>query len=450
MIERGATGLVPRLLGGAAGPGQSAGQTVAGALASGAVGVGSALGGQAAEGIVGEDSPTAKLAGQLAGGMLTGGALSGAARAAARVAAPTVSPDVQLLMDAGVKPTAGQLLGGRAGRIEEAFTSIPWLGDVAKAARGRANEQFNRGAVNRALTPIGESLDEATPLGREAITEAGDKITAAYGKLVPQLSARVDPDFATDLTRLSGMAKFMPPDRTKQFERILQAQVADRLSPAGAMTGQSFKEAESELGRLAAQYRNSPIGDERQLGGAIQELQATLRDWLARGNPSKAGELSQINSAYANLLRVEGASAKPGVDPGVFTPAQLQSSVRQLDRSLRKRAYSRGDALMQDYADAGRNVLGARLPDSGTPYRTLAALLAGTGGGMALEPTTAVTAGLAGLGTAGMYTKAGQAAMAILLTQRPAWAASLADVMRRTTPPMGAAISYPVLGSLAP
>jgi hypothetical protein len=449
-IERGATGLLPRMLGGAGGPGQSGGQTLAGALTSGVVGAGGALGGQAAEGIVGGESPTANLVGQIAGGALTGGALSGAARTAARALSPNVSPDVRLLMDAGVTPTPGQILGGRAGRTEEAVTSIPWVGDVVKSARARANEQFNRGAINRALAPIGEKLNPATALGREAIDEAASKVSANYDALVPQLAATADSKFATDLGRIMQMSRFMPPERTKQFRNVVDAQVSGRLSPNGTMTGESFKEAESEIGRLAAQYRHSPIGDERQLGGALQELRDTMRDWLTRSNPARADDLAKANTAYANLLRVQGAAARPGVDPGVFTPAQLQATVRQLDPTLRKGSFARGRALMQDYADAGRAVLGSRVPDSGTPYRTLTALLAGTGGGMAIEPTTAVTAGIAGLGASGMYTPRGQAAMAKILTQRPDWAASLADILRQTAPPAGAAMSYPVLGSLAP
>lgn len=451
-IERGATGALPRMLGGAAGPGQSAAQTVAGALGNAAVGTGGVLGGQAAEAIAEGNSPTANLVGQLAGGMLTGGALSKAANMAARVAQPNVSPDVKLLMAEGVTPTPGQILGGHTNRFEEALTSIPLAGDAAKAARIRANEQFNRGAINRALAPIGEKLDEATPLGREAISEAGDKISAFYGKLVPTLSASVDQQFAADLTRLSQMAQFMPPDRAKQFGAVLKSQVGDKISPAGVMTGPSFKEVESELGRLARMYRNSPVGDERQLGGAFLELQSTLRDWLARSNPKVAPELAKANEAYANLLRVEGAAGKPGADPGVFTPAQLQSAVRQLDPTLRHRAFARGDALMQDYADAGRNVLGARLPDSGTPYRGLMATLlgGGLGAGAVVDPAAAMMAVGGGMGASALYSPSAQAALAAALTKRPAGAAAWADFLRGAAPPPGAAMSYPVWGALAP
>jgi hypothetical protein len=51
------------------------------------------------------------------------------------------------------------------------------------------------------------------------------------------------------------------------------------------------------------------------------------------------------------MLRVQTAAARPGGEPGVFSPDQLQSAVRQLDPTRLKGAYARGNALMQDFAD---------------------------------------------------------------------------------------------------
>ena len=93
-------------------------------------------------------------------------------------------------MNSGVTPTPGQILGGVSNRLEEAGQSIPFVGDAIKAARSRAVEDLNRAAINRALNPIGESLDRNTPLGREAITEMHDKIAANYDRLVPHLQVQ--------------------------------------------------------------------------------------------------------------------------------------------------------------------------------------------------------------------------------------------------------------------
>jgi hypothetical protein len=98
--------------------------------------------------------------------------------AAARMISPNVNPNVRALMDVGVTPTPGQILGGTANRLEEAAQSIPFVGDAIKGARGRAIEDVNRAAINRALNPIGESLDRNTPLGREAISRCTKRSAA--------------------------------------------------------------------------------------------------------------------------------------------------------------------------------------------------------------------------------------------------------------------------------
>lgn len=388
-------------------------------------------------------------AGQVGAGAAIGGALPAVLGGVARTVQPNVSPDVALLMQHGVRPTPGQIMGGSVGRLEEAMTSLPVIGDFARSGRARAVDEFNRGAINQSLTPIGESLGRATPMGREAISEAADKVGASYTNLVPQLTAKVDPQFAQDVNRLVAGAQYMPADRATQFNKIVQGHLADKISPNGTLTGESFKEAESELGRLASQYRHSPVGDERQLGGAIQQLQTTMRDWLARSNPGRAEELSNANSAYANLLRVMGAAARPGGEPGVFTPAQLQSAVRQLDPSLRKSAFAKGDALMQDYAEAGKRVLGNNLPDSGTPFRSLATILGGAAVGHGFSPEAAAGAAGGGALAYGAYSPLGQAAIAHMLASRPAWAPGVANYLRGAGGPASAS-AVPIWGSLAP
>lgn len=391
-----------------------------GAVAGGPFGVGGALlGGAGAALGQGTQEATGNERLATAASLLPGAAVGGAA-SLGNATRNAMAPRVQSLVDAGVRPTIGQTLGGTVGRAEEAATSVPVLGDFIKSGRARAVEDFNRGAINMALKPIGEELDKNTPLGRDAIVEAGDKIDAAYDRLVPGLSVKADPEFAQDLTGLVGMSRFMPPDRQKQFANVLNDQVLSKLSPGGGMTGESFKEVESTLDRLASQYRNSTSADERQLGGALQELQSSMRDLLVRANPDKAKELGAVNSAYANLLRVQGAAGRIGSEEGVFSPAQLLSSVRQLDRSLRKSQFARGGARMQDYAEAGKSVLGNKVPDSGTPLRSMTTLLGGALLGNAISPATGF--GIAGgaLGLGGMYSPAGQGLLAAFLARKAA------------------------------
>lgn len=441
-------------------PGRMAGNVVATApLAyampgAGAAGLGArALSGAASGAASGALQPVDPAGGdfwkQTGSGALGGAAVGAAAPAlfggVARIVSPKSSDNVQTLLNAGVTPTPGQVLGnsgqswlgdflGRsANRLEEGGQSIPIVGDVVGAARGRTIGDFNRGAINQVLKPIGETLDEKTPLGREAISEAATKVGDAYDRLIPQLTVKVDPQFHQDMAQISSMAQFLPKASEDQFRKVLGGQVLSKFSPNGTMTGESFKEVESTLGRLASDYSNSAIAEERQLGGAFRQTQANLRDLLERSNPDRAAELQGVNTAYANLLRVQGAAAAVGSKEGVFTPAQLLRSVASLDPSLRKSSFARGGALMQDYAEAGKTVLGDKVPDSGTAFRTMAGLGA-LGGLHAYSPALAATAGGLGAGAMAAYSPWGHQLISRGLASRPEGAAALAKGIRQITP----------------
>jgi hypothetical protein len=292
-------------------------------------------------------------------------------------------------------------------------------------------EDLNRAAINRSLEPIGENLNSATPLGREAIVEMHEKIGSNYDKLVPQLSVQADPQFINDLRGpLAGLRSRMSDPAQEQFDRILHHDVATKWDASGRMTGEDFKTVESELGRQARSFSNSAVASDRQIGQAFSQLQQHFRDLLVRSNPDRAAELRGANEAFAHALRVEGAAGKSGTDQGVFTPAHLLQSVRQLDPTLRKGAYARGDALMQELADAGKSVLGNKVPDSGTPLRSMVGAGAILGPLYAMNPAAAGGTAAGGAAAMGAYSRPGVSALAKLLASRGPLAASTAKALR--------------------
>lgn len=370
------------------------------------------------------------------------GAAGGAAGQAipkgiARVVRPQTSPEVQALMREGVTPTPGQILGGGFQRLEEGFTSIPYVGDVVKSGQLRAIEDLNRAAYNRALNPIGEKAGKA--VGNEGIAAVGDKLSQAYERVLPKLNVQLDADFGQALQGVRQLAEELPDTQGKQFSKLFQARVLNKFSPEGTMNGETMKHVESDLGRLARQYRISNDPDQRLMGEAFTEVQSHLRELVMRNNPTEAPVLKKINEGWANYVRAETAAARIGAQEGVFSPAQLRSAVRATDKSVRKGAFARGEALMQDLAGPGQKVLGQKVPDSGTPFRALAAALAAGGvGGVTLGAGPA----LGGLGMAALYTKPGQKLAASLLTSRPEFAGTLAELIKKPAPylgPLGAA-----------
>lgn len=371
---------------------------------TGAAAVGAGMG--ATQPVASDDSRIGNMA-IGAGGGVVGQAVP---KVAGAIIAGNTRKPVQDLLDQGVKLTPGQIAGGAFQRVEEGATSIPILGDAIRASMQRANETFNTAALNRALEPIG---DKATAVGREGIREVESKIGAFYSNLLPKLTVKLDPQFAVDMRTIKATAANLPPEQAAQFDKILNNEVLKKFA-SGRMSGEEMKRIESELGRLERGYRSDPAFANRELGAAIQDAQTALRDLVERGNPQFAGELQKANLGWANFVRVQRAASGVGSKEGVFTPAQLSSSVRANDHSLRHGGYARGGALMEDLSDTAKSVMRKEVPDSGTPYRAMLGI-GGLGGAAALEPTAAAAI----LGGAAAYTQPVQSVITAIMARRP-------------------------------
>lgn len=367
-------------------------------------------------------------------GAAGGAAGNVAGRALSRVLNPQTSAAVKALDAEGVRLTPGQIAGGAFQRVEDAATSIPFAGDVIRSAKVRAAEDFNRAAFNRVLKPLGEKVGKDFPVGHEGVKAISRRVSDAYQDLLPKLNVQQDAAFVQRLGTLRRMARTLPPDRATQFENILDEHLLSRFTPAGLMSGETMKQADSQLGRLSAAYRSSADADQRQMGAALRQVQQELRDMVARSNPAEAPKLAAINQAYANLMRVEGAAGTLGAKEGVFSGAQLANRVRAGDKSLNKRQFAHGGALMQDLAETGKDVLGQKVPDSGTPFRLMN--LAGVGGAPFVDPSVLGVAGA--LGAA--YTPPAQAVLRAAMMRRPDALRALGPIAAALGTPAGIAL----------
>jgi hypothetical protein len=382
--------------------------------------------------------------GQLKAGALGGAVAGPVGNMLGRAISPTVNPQVALLQREGVTPTIGQIMGGGFKTAEEKLTSVPLLGSAIASGQGRANEQFNRAAFNRALAPFGEQLPDGVA-GRDAVRFVGQRIGQAYDDALNAVGPiRLDPQLSTALTGLQNRLTFLPKETADQFSRLLQTEVADRAQN-GILTPEAMKAAESQLGQMARGYGRSLDFDQRQLGQAISEAQTALRDAVQRQAPRGAADaVRAANTAYANFLRTQRAASSVGANDGVFSASQLQNAVRALDPTRSR--FARGDALMQDLSDAGKSVLAQRTPDSGTAGRLLPAAIAGgaAGGAVTINPWLAL-----GAVPALAYTATGQRALSNLLTGRQgAGYGLLSDAARRLAVPGGVALSPALQGLL--
>lgn len=406
---------------GAAAPARLA--TLGGRMAAGA-GLGAA---SAATAPVTEGDFATEKAKQVSFGVAAGGALPAIAAMFGRAISPNAAtnPELQLLKREGVKPTIGQSLGGAANAVEEKMQSLPIMGDAIRAARTKAQEQFNLAALNRAGSHVGAKADK---IGKEGVREIGDAISDAYESGKRAMGAfQLDRQAAVELRTLRQMANNLPDRERKAFDSVWNL-LDGEVSPNGHITAEGFKRFDSKVGLDASRFQGSQDAYQQQAGDAIKELQRVVVEAGKRAKPQAAKQLSKADEAWANLVRVEGAATRAVNHGGVFTPGQLGMAVRGADRSVRDRATARGTALMQDLSSAGQNVLGNKIPDSGTPTRLMYGL-GGLGAGY-LDPSIPI--GL--LAGAGAYAPPVQRALVGAATSRPASAEAIRELLNRTSP----------------
>lgn len=368
--------------------------------------------------------------GQVVGGAALGGAIPAVIGGVARVVSPKAStnPAVQTLRKEGITPTPGQVLGGAAQRTEEKLSSLPIIGDAIIGAKTRSVNQLNAAVANRALKPVGAKLPEGM-VGRDAVEFVGDTLGQKYDQLMPRLTVKADQQFATDLNGLRSMVRngSMDPKYANKFDRYIRSNVLGKFKGQNALTGQTTKDIESDLGQEIARYSRSQDPDAMLYADALKEVQANLRGLVERSNPAASKELKAINTGYANFKRMERAASSVGAEDGLFSAGQLQTAVKALDRSKDKRAFSRGTALLQDLSDPAKAVLGPKVPNSGTADRSFMALAT------LLDPRAAAMALTAPV----MYSQTGQKALTGLLAARPEGAQAVADTLRKASPGLG-------------
>jgi len=314
---------------------------------------------------------TAAATGENTGAGAAGGvAGSAAASGLARVARPIVqSPMVQKLMSADIVPTVGQALGKFGRSVEERLTSIPGIGDLIKNAQGRAVRELNSAAIK-------EAAPEVTAIGREGLRQAESSVGQMYDKALSNITVKADESLVPHLESFADNTKYMMSSEQRGTVRnFINSTVGDNVQ-GSQIPGEMAKKIDAELGAKAAALRASSSTSEREMGRALQDAQTAFRQQMQKGasTPEAAAMLDEANRRWSKIVRLQRAEAAG--KEGVFTPGQLQTAVRQEDKSVRKGQFAKGRANMQELSDPAVSVLGDRYPDSGTPGRAMLAMLA--------------------------------------------------------------------------
>ena len=334
----------------------------------------------------------------------------------ARLGTPSARPELETLQRAGVdvtRLTPGQQLGGAAKRVEESIKSVPIAGELVRRAEQRGFEEFNRGLVDNVIKQVNPqaTLPKAVST-RGAIEFAGKELSKAYSRALAPIkitpSAQMYMDISDVVVRYGSQ---LGEENAALLNKLVMNRVTDLIPENKVLAGGTAKRIDSDLGALERKYTKSMTAQEQTIGEALGEIKQIIRQEIASQDPT--GKVRQLNTVFSDFLRLEKAAAGSRAPGGIFSPEQLVSATRTLDETRRKGGFARGQARMQQVAEAGREVLGTRVPDSGTPERigtTLALLGLGGAGLGAYEPSLSPYI-VPGLLTAAAYTRPGLAAI---------------------------------------
>lgn len=307
-------------------------------------------------------------------GALTGGATGAAFHGLGRLLMPAQKTAAAQALEAeGVLPTIGQSLGGSAQRAEDALTSVPILGDAIKDRQLDAIKGFDRAAYNRILAPLGVKYPDTAPVGNEAIDTVSKVIDKAYTQAYSGAAINNNPGLQTALQNIvSDASNVLPPERVNLLQKNIDRLLNSKFDQSGVLSSDFLNTAKNWF---AEQSRGGSAAsmDERSLSDAYGKVLGAIRNEVANTDPGRASLLNSADNAYANYVRVVGASASNNASGkgGLFSPNQLGQAVRAADNTAHKAGFAKGNSLMQDLAQAGQEALTPTVPDSGTPFRTV-------------------------------------------------------------------------------
>jgi len=327
-------------------------------------------------------------------------AIAGILGAGLQKAAPAVTAGAAELIKKGVPLTVGQKFGGITGGIEERLAGLPVADFLIGGARRRAVTGFERAAYDEALAPLGQTLPKGVK-GRDAYIKAEKIIGDAYTDVLKDVNI---PSPNQIMSQIPDVASELEDVAANKYAKIIKRELVNRVVD-GKLTGEAFKDAQSALRAEAYKFLGSTDAYQRELGEALFDTAGELTMALAKFNPQKAGKLANIDTAYSRFKPMQLAAGTKGM-AGEVTPAKLLEKVYSQSRRF-PAVLARGEGRMQGLAETGADVIGTKVPDSGTAGR-LALTMGTLGGAAAIDPVTTI---LAAGGTGAVYSPFGQAVL---------------------------------------
>jgi hypothetical protein len=349
------------------------------------------------------------------------------------------------MRDLGITPTTGQTLGGQFKTLEEFAENIPLVGQSIQNAKQRVLFDFNKSTINKALAKASDPTKQdklslpADVIGRDAIEYASKTVSDKYDDVLSKIS--FDLDFATTSDILSSLskAKGLDANQRQKVSETLNNIVFGKFS-GQKLDGKTYKGIESDLRQKASDYVNSANASEKEIGYALSDVLGVLKKELYFQNPKQTPTLRRVDAAFSDLSVINVAAANSGAKSGVFTPQQFATAVRQQDPTRRKSSFAKGKAKGQDISDAALEVIG---DTTGASQTGRIALGIGGGYGLFSEPVIGTASAL---GVPAAYSQGGQAAIDMLLRQRPELLQRVGGMLSQQSAPIGSVIAPSAVG----
>ena len=371
-------------------------------------------------------------------------------------AAKSLPKAIQNQMTLGQSADRNLLSGRIIAGTEERLQSIPIVGDAIRSSREQGTNAFRNNVIDK-VAPDGFKVPQGAT--RDKVAAINDEFSKRYVSALKNTKVGPSQLFEQEVLKIvnnpqSGVPREQAEGVVRDIMRNYQSRfagvqgintgstgLATGPTPGRSvqMTGQSAKDFEAFLSAEARGYalqgqQGNPAA--RNLGKLYEQLEdAWTTSYYRQIGPAARKDLRVLDKKYAPFKTVERAAGSRGTGtPGDFTPAQLDEAVAS--RTGRSR-FARNEGMLQEDATVGRELFGARIPDSGTAERGLMGAVAG--GAMVVDPVSAgITLGSLPLLTSGPGKRlmTGETA-----AQRLAQQLRLNQISRSSGLPAGIAIS---------
>jgi hypothetical protein len=324
--------------------------------------------GQAAlgAGYGGLTSPNNRLEGSVAGGVGAGlGTIAG--QALGGIAKPIANSIQAKMMESGINLSPGQAMGGLTQWLENRMSGLS--PNVAKA-RSQGVADWYKTQVEKSLPETQTSIfgvaikPSLASEGRDAINEASDVFENAYS-MVYSKGGPVVPDAVLSSSLYSIYKTVAPKIRAKDADQLKEDILRLRGDfQGGSIDARAIKDVIKEYTSLAT---NAMRDGNHKLGASYNGVAQSLRDLVGRQYPDIGKELKYLDQKYSEFLRLQNASGKIGAGEGIANPNQVLSSIREMDKSANKRAFSRGNASKSQLneAEEAKRIFGSDIPAVG-------------------------------------------------------------------------------------